>query len=71
MNVFTQGNISIVQTNEQFTIVVGEKISNPLPLDLEVIQSLIEMISSNETIIEITERWANENQINKQSKKKE
>lgn len=64
MNVFTQGGTSIIQTSEQFVIVAGEKISTPLPLDLEVIQSLIEMIASNETLEEIAARWSKENKTN-------
>lgn len=71
MNVFTQGNFSIVQTNEQFVIIDGERISKPLPYDPEIIRLLLEMIRSDETIPEIATRWVAENKSKQRYSDKE
>ena len=68
MNVFTNGTVSIVQTQEQFVIVEGERISHPFSFDRETIRLLREAISTEETVAELKARWIAENKVNGEAK---
>lgn len=61
MNTFSNGNVTIVQTKEQFVIIEGERISNPFPFDRETIRLLLEVVQTDETVSEIATRWEAEN----------
>lgn len=68
MNVFTNGTVSIVQTQEQFVIVEGERISHPFSFDQETIHLLKEVISTKETVTELKARWIAENKVKREAK---
>ena len=67
MNVFTKGTVSIVQTQEQFVIVEGERISPPFPFDQETIRLLREAVSTEETVAELKARWIAENKAKRKA----